>query len=161
MSEMITFSINGSERIVLVESGLRLSDVIRDKLNLTGTKRGCDNSTCGACTVVVNGKATKSCLFPVEKLAGAEVLTIESLANGRELHPIQQALIDAGAVQCGFCTPGIIMELYALFAQNLDATEDQIKNALNKHLCRCTGYETIWEGALLAQQRMNELKVES
>lgn len=156
MTKTVTFTINGVARTVLVEPDLRLSDVIRDKLNLTGTKRGCDNATCGACTVVFNGRATKSCTVPLEKVEGAEVLTIEGVANGRDLHPIQRALIEAGAVQCGFCTPGIVMELYALFERNLDASEDQIRNALGKHLCRCTGYEAIWEGALLAQQWMKD-----
>ena len=156
MSDYITFTVNGSEHTVPVEPDWYLLDVIRDKLNLTGSKRGCDNATCGACTVLVNGKAVKSCRYVLDKVNGAEILTIEGLAQGRTLHPIQQALVDAGAVQCGFCTPGIIMELYALLTRNLDATEAQIKNALSKHLCRCTGYEAIWEGALLAQQRMRE-----
>lgn len=153
-SETITFTINGTERTVEVDPALRLIDVIREDLGLTGTKRGCDNYTCGSCVVVVDGKAVKSCTYPLKRLEGAEVLTVEGLARGRELHPIQQALIDAGAVQCGFCTPGIIMELYALFEENLDAGEEQIRDALDKHLCRCTGYEAIWEGALLAQERM-------
>jgi aerobic-type carbon monoxide dehydrogenase small subunit (CoxS/CutS family) len=154
MSETITFTVNGNKRTATVDPELRLLDVIRDELHLTGTKRGCDNYTCGTCVVVVNGKAVKSCAYPLTRLEGAEVLTVEGLAEGTELHPIQQALIDAGAVQCGFCTPGIIMELYALFTENLDATEEQILSALDKHLCRCTGYEAIWEGALLAQERL-------
>ncbi|HFD39953.1 MAG TPA: (2Fe-2S)-binding protein, partial [Anaerolineae bacterium] len=133
-----------------------LLDVIRDVLHLTGTKRGCDNATCGACMVIVNGKAVKSCTFPLDKAQGAEVLTIEGLAQGAELHPIQQSLVESGAVQCGFCTPGIVMELYALLENKPEATEAELRNALNKHLCRCTAYEAIWEGALLAQQRMRE-----
>jgi carbon-monoxide dehydrogenase small subunit len=157
-NETITFTINGSERTVAVDPALRLIDVIREDLGLTGTKRGCDNYTCGSCVVVVDGKAVKSCAYPLKRLEGAEVLTVEGLAQGRDLHPIQQALIDTGAVQCGFCTPGIIMELYALFEGNLDAGEEQILDALDKHLCRCTGYEAIWEGALLAQERMKTLK---
>ena len=104
----------------------------------------------------MDGRAVKSCILPVEKLDGVNVLTVEGLSDGRTLHPVQQALIDAGAVQCGFCTPGIVMELYALFTENVDATEDDIRRALNKHLCRCTGYEAIWEGALLAQSMMKE-----
>jgi aldehyde oxidoreductase len=150
----ITFTLNGTERSVEAEPGLVLLDVIRDRFHLTGTKRGCDNATCGTCVVVVNGKAVKSCTYPLDKLEGAEVLTVEGLAQGKDLHPIQQALIDAGAVQCGFCTPGIVMELYALLTENPGATEKELANALNKHLCRCTAYEAIWEGALLAQEWM-------
>jgi aldehyde oxidoreductase len=150
----ITFTLNGTERSVEAEPGLVLLDVIRDRFHLTGTKRGCDNATCGTCVVVVNGKAVKSCTYPLDKLEGAEVLTVEGLAQGKELHPIQQALVDAGAVQCGFCTPGIVMELYALLTENPGATEKELANALNKHLCRCTAYEAIWEGALLAQKWM-------
>jgi aldehyde oxidoreductase len=150
----ITFTLNGMERSVEAEPGLVLLDVIRDQFHLTGTKRGCDNATCGTCVVVVDGKAVKSCTYPLDKLEGAEVLTVEGLAQGKELHPIQQALVDAGAVQCGFCTPGIVMELYGLLTANPGATERELANALNKHLCRCTAYEAIWEGALLAQKWM-------
>ncbi|MBN2556636.1 MAG: (2Fe-2S)-binding protein [Anaerolineales bacterium] len=153
MAETVTFTINGKQRTVPVDPALKLLDVIREDLGLTGTKRGCDNSTCGTCTVVMNGKAVKSCTVALEKADGAEIITIEALAQGT-LHPIQQALIEAGAVQCGFCTPGIVMELYALYSEDLDADEKKILNALNKHLCRCTGYEALWEGALLAQERM-------
>ncbi len=156
MTKLVTFRINGKERTVAVEPDLYLLDVIRDVLHLTGTKRGCDNATCGACMVIVNGKAVKSCTFPLDKAQGAEVLTIEGLAQGAELHPIQQSLVESGAVQCGFCTPGIVMELYALLENKPEATEAELRNALNKHLCRCTAYEAIWEGALLAQQRMRE-----
>ena len=156
MTEQITFTVNGEERTVAAEPARYLLDILRDELYLTGAKRGCDNGTCGACVVVVDGRAVKSCILPVEKLDGVNVLTVEGLSDGRTLHPVQQALIDAGAVQCGFCTPGIVMELYALFTENLDATEDDIRRALNKHLCRCTGYEAIWEGALLAQSMMKE-----
>ena len=154
MAETVTFTINGMKRTVAVDPALKLLDVIREEIGLTGTKRGCDNSTCGSCTVVMNGKAVKSCTVALEKVEGAEILTIEALAEGTKLHPIQQALVEAGAVQCGFCTPGIVMELYALLMKDVDASEKDIQNALNKHLCRCTGYEAIWEGALLAQERM-------
>jgi len=159
MSDTITFTLNGSTCTVKPEAHMKLLDVLRDELNLTGTKRGCDNSTCGACVVVVNGKAVKSCNYNLAKLEGAEVVTVEGLAQGAQLHPIQEALVEAGSIQCGFCTPGIIMELYALFNQNPDATRDDITKALNKHLCRCTGYEAIVEGALLAQQKLLAQKV--
>jgi len=159
MSDIITFTLNGATCTVKPGSDMKLLDVLRDLLNLTGTKRGCDNSTCGACVVVVNGKAVKSCNYNLAKLEGAELVTIEGLAHGTQLHPIQEALIEAGSVQCGFCTPGIIMELYALFNEAPDASRDDIIRGLNKHLCRCTGYEAIVEGALLAQQMLLAQKV--
>jgi aerobic-type carbon monoxide dehydrogenase small subunit (CoxS/CutS family) len=152
----MTFTINGKERTVDYEPEMMLLDVIREVLNLTGTKHGCDNSTCGTCTVVMNGKAIKSCNTPAAKAAGAEILTVEGLANGTKLHPVQKALSESGAVQCGFCTPGIIMELYGLLESNPDATETEMENALNKHLCRCTGYEPIRNGAVIAQKIMQE-----
>ena len=158
MSEKISFTINGQATTVDVDPEMPLLEVIRDVLNLTGTKCGCDNSTCGTCTVVINGKATKSCNTPVKKVAGAEILTVEGLAKGMELHPIQKSISESGAVQCGFCTPGIIMELYGLFENNPDATMAEIESALNKHLCRCTGYEPIRDGALMAQKLIKDRK---
>jgi aerobic carbon-monoxide dehydrogenase small subunit len=158
MSEKITFTLNSIPITVDVEPETLLIDVIREDLNLTGTKRGCDNSTCGTCTVIVNGKAIKSCNTPVSKVAGAEVITIEGLAKGMELHPIQKSISESGAVQCGFCTPGIIMELYGLLENNPDATTAEMQNALNKHLCRCTGYEPIRDGAMMAQKLMQDRK---
>jgi len=158
MEEKITFNINGTPRTVEVDPETMLVEVIRDVLNLTGTKVGCDNGTCGACVVVINGKAVKSCITPVKKAAGADVLTIEGLAKGMTLHPIQKSISESGAVQCGFCTPGIIMELYALLETKPDASQTELENALNKHLCRCTGYEPIRDGALMAQKLMLDRK---
>ncbi len=158
MSEKITFVLNGAETTVDVDPEMMLLDVLRDVLDLTGTKCGCDNSTCGTCTVVINGKATKSCNTPLRKVAGAEIITIEGLAKGMELHPIQQSIAESGAVQCGFCTPGIIMELYGLLENNPAASQSEMENALNKHLCRCTGYEPIRDGALMAQKLMQDRK---
>ncbi len=158
MAEKISFTINGKPTTVEVDPEMLVIDVIREVLNLTGTKRGCDNSTCGTCTIVVNGKAVKSCNMPVKKIAGADVLTVEGLAKGMELHPIQKAISESGAIQCGFCTPGIVMELYGLLEEKPDATEAELENALNKHLCRCTGYEPIRDGALMAQKLIQERK---
>ncbi len=156
MTEMLTFTINGEERTVMVEPEMMLLDVIRDVLNLTGTKHGCDNSTCGTCTVVMDGKAIKSCNTPAMKAAGTKIITVEGLAKGQELHPIQKAISESGAVQCGFCTPGIVMELYSLLEANPNASQSEMEMALNKHLCRCTGYEPIRDGALIAQKMMQE-----
>lgn len=107
---------------------------------------------------MVNGKAVKSCNLPVKKIEGADVLTIEGLARGTQLHPIQKAISESGAIQCGFCTPGIVMELYGLLEDKPEASQPEIENALNKHLCRCTGYEPIKDGALMAQKLIKERK---
>ena len=153
MSGRVNFTVNGKEVSVDLKWDKKLLDILREDLNLTGTKRGCDNGVCGACTVIVNGKAVKSCVYPSSKLEGADILTIEGLSkNG--VHPIQQALLDAGAVQCGYCTPGIVLELYALFSSRPDAEQGDIVKALDRHLCRCTGYEAIIEGSLEAQKKM-------
>jgi len=152
MENKISFRINGVERTAEVDPEMKVIDLIRDVLGLTGTTRGCDNSTCGACTIILNGKAVKSCGLPALKADGADIVTIEGLANGTTLHPVQKALAESGAIQCGFCTPGIVMELAALFDEKPEATETEILNALNKHLCRCTGYEAIRDGALVAQK---------
>jgi carbon-monoxide dehydrogenase small subunit len=154
VSEWITLSVNGIRRTVSCTDKESLLEILRDQLDLTGTKEGCGYGACGSCTVVVNGEAVKACtLRGKEKLESVEVLTIEGLADPEgNLHPIQEAFLRAGAVQCGFCTPGFIMRLYAFFKDNAEATDDQIKEALSENLCRCTGYEAIWEAALLAQK---------
>lgn len=156
MAEKISFTINGQLQTVEVEPDMQLLDVIRDVLDLTGTKCGCDNATCGTCVVIVNGRAVKSCNTAISKVAGAEIVTVEGLANGMELHPVQKAISESGAVQCGFCTPGIVMELVAVLDQKPNASEQELTNALNKHLCRCTGYEPIRDGALIAQKLVQE-----
>lgn len=152
---VLNFTVNGTPRTVHLEEGrVMLASVLRDSLGLTGTKVGCGTGQCGSCTVVMDGKAVTSCAVPAEKAEGTNVLTIESLAEGGVLHPIQQAFVEAGAIQCGFCTPGIVMRLYALFTQNPDADDETIMNALDKHLCRCTGYETIVQAARVAQEKL-------
>lgn len=154
---VLNFTVNGVPRTVHLEEGrVMLSSVLRDSLGLTGTKVGCGTGQCGSCTVVLNGRAVTSCTTPAEKCEGADVLTIEALAEGRVLHPIQQAFVDAGAIQCGFCTPGLIMRLYALLTVNPDATDDILAEEINKHLCRCTGYEAILAAARLARERMKK-----
>lgn len=147
MAEQYTITVNGTKRSFVAEPKTTLLTVLRREFGLFGTKQGCDNGTCGACTVVLNGKAVKSCLQQVGRIDGAEVTTVEGLADGTKVHPIQRALIDAGAVQCGFCTPGIVMELHAMLSSNPDPSDDEIFKGLNKHLCRCTGYEAIVDGA--------------
>ena len=153
--DILEFTVNGIPRKVLLEEGrVMLSDVLRDSLGLTGTKVGCGIGQCGSCTVVMNGDAVTSCVVPAAKAQGAEVLTIEGLSKEGKLHPIQETFIEADAIQCGFCTPGLIMRLYAVLTKDPRASEEVLKEAINKHLCRCTGYETIWDAALLAQKKM-------
>jgi carbon-monoxide dehydrogenase small subunit len=161
VTDWITLTVNGVRRTVPYEDKASLLDILREALDLTGAKEGCGYGACGSCTVVVNGEAVKACtLRGKEKLEGIEVLTIEGLADPEgNLHPIQEAFLRAGAVQCGFCTPGFIMRLYALLKNKLEATEEEIRKALSENLCRCTGYEAIWEAALLAQTLMKEARV--
>jgi aerobic-type carbon monoxide dehydrogenase small subunit (CoxS/CutS family) len=152
---IIKLTVNNIPFSVAVEEGrVTVLELLRDGLGLTGTKLGCGVGQCGACTVVMNGEAVTSCTVPARKAEGAEILTIEGLASGFRLHPLQQAFIDAGAVQCGFCTPGLIMRAYALLAARPKAAEAEIIAALDKHICRCTGYESILEAVLTAQKQM-------
>ncbi|MBU8914160.1 MAG: (2Fe-2S)-binding protein [Spirochaetales bacterium] len=158
MAEEYTITVNGTKRTVVAEPKTTLVTILRREFGLLGTKQGCDNGTCGACTVVMNGKAVKSCVQQIGKIDGAEITTVEGLAKGTEVHPIQRALIDAGAVQCGFCTPGIVMELHATLSANPEPSDEELFKGLNKHLCRCTGYEAIMEGARLAMDYLKAKK---
>ncbi|NMA17282.1 MAG: (2Fe-2S)-binding protein [Clostridiaceae bacterium] len=139
----IKFELNGSERQIDVDLSDSLLDVLRDDLGLTGTKRGCDRGLCGACTVIMNGKAVNSCQIPAMRANGKNILTIEGLAVDGKPHPLQEAFVDEGAVQCGFCTPGMIMSAKALLDQNPDPSDEEIKVALSGNICRCTGYVNI------------------
>lgn len=138
-------SVNQKKRVVYVHPSATLLEVLRDELNLTGTKRGCDDSNCGVCTVLLDGKAVKSCTMLIVQAAGHEVTTIEGLENDNGLHPLQQSFIDHFAVQCGFCTPGMILTAKAILDENPNATEDDIREGLHGNLCRCTGYKKIVE----------------
>ncbi|PWI47806.1 xanthine dehydrogenase [Candidatus Heimdallarchaeota archaeon B3_Heim] len=150
----LTIIINKKDYAFSVDPSDSLLSILREHLSLTGTKNGCSQGHCGACTVVVNGKAVKSCITKAKKLENAEVLTIEGVSSNFILHAIQEAFIEATAVQCGFCTPGYIMELYALLQADPDAEKEEIHKALEKHLCRCTGYQPIIDAALLAQEKI-------
>jgi carbon-monoxide dehydrogenase small subunit len=147
MKNSINLKVNGQDYEVFIEPNKTLVDVLRKDLNLTGTNKGCGTGDCGACTVVMNGNAVNSCLVLAMDADGAEIITIEGLArdkeNGKELHPIQQAFIDEGAVQCGFCTPGMIMVVKDFLDKNPNPTEEDYKTAISGNLCRCTGYTKI------------------
>ena len=151
----INFIINGIDRKENVSAEIRALDLLRDDLNLTGTKEGCGKGECGACTILLDGKPVCSCLLPAPKLDGCSVTTIEGL-KGEDggLHPIQQAFLDAGAVQCGFCTPGMILSTKALLDGNPEPSINEIETALSGNICRCTGYKKIIEAVLLAAERM-------
>jgi aerobic-type carbon monoxide dehydrogenase small subunit (CoxS/CutS family) len=150
----IRLTVNGREVSCEADAETRLLDLLRDTLALTGTKEGCGEGECGACTVLLDGRAVNSCLIPAPAADGATVLTIEGLADGDRLHPIQEAFVETGGVQCGFCTPGFIMSAYALLAGNPDPTDEEIRTALEGNLCRCTGYERIVDAVRLAAERM-------
>lgn len=141
----LTMTLNGEPMTVEVEPSDLLVDVLRDKLGLTGTKIGCSEGECGACTVIMDGQAVLSCLLPAMKAHGREVVTIEGLGRDGELHPLQQAFIEKGAVQCGYCIPGMIMSAKALLDENSQPDAEEIEEAIAGNLCRCTGYLQIVE----------------
>jgi carbon-monoxide dehydrogenase small subunit len=132
----------------------KLLDVLREDLGLTGAKPACRTGHCGACKVIVNGAIVNSCLMPVAKIEGKSVLTIEGLSSGGDLHPVQRAFVASGAIQCGYCTPGMIMQAKALLDKNPDPTEKDVRKALSGNLCRCTGYKKPVEAVLLAASWM-------
>jgi len=141
----LTVTLNGQKVTAEIDPSDMLAYVLRDKLGLTGTKIGCDEGECGACTVILDGQAVDSCILPAMKADGCEVMTVEGLAKGGELDPLQQAFIDKGAVQCGYCTPGLLMSARALLDENPHPSEQEIKDAVAGNLCRCTGYTKIIE----------------
>jgi carbon-monoxide dehydrogenase small subunit len=141
MKQTITFNLNGESVQVEIEPHLTLLQLLRDKLELTGTKEGCGMGECGACTVLLDGKTVNSCIFPAMEVEGKNVTTIEGLTDAQgNLHPIQKAFIEYGAVQCGFCTPGMVLSAKALLDENTKPTEEEIRNGIAGNLCRCTGY---------------------
>ena len=152
----IRFAVNGREVSIETDAETRLLDVLREDLHLTGTKEGCGEGECGACTVLLDGLPVNSCLIPAPQVEGCEVLTIEGLADGHRLHPLQAAFVEQGAVQCGFCTPGFVLSAYALLRSNSSPTDEEILTALEGNLCRCTGYGKIVAAVRTAAERMRE-----
>ena len=156
MKKELNLTVNGEPYELTIKPSMLLVDVLRDKLGLTGTKRGCSSGACAACTVLLDGKAVKSCSILALQADGGNVTTIEGMADGPNLHPIQQSFIDHWAFQCGFCTSGQIMAAKALLDENPDPTREEVKLAMDGHLCRCTGYNMIIEAILAAAQELQK-----
>ena len=148
--QVVSVTVNGEPYEVLVDSRISLLHLLREHLGLTGTKEGCSEGECGACSVVLNGRLVDSCLILAMEAKGGRVETIEGLAHDGELHPVQRAFVEQGGVQCGFCTPGMIMASKVLLDEIPQPTEDQIRQALGGNLCRCTGYAKIIDAVLAA-----------
>ncbi len=148
--------VNGVDHERTVEPRLLLSDFLRNELGLTGTHVGCEHGVCGACTVLVDGEPVRSCLMLAVQAGGHDVTTVEGLATGDHLHPLQTAFRDAHALQCGFCTPGILMTLVAFLREHANPTAHEIRHAISGNLCRCTGYQNIVKAVELAAQRLAE-----
>ncbi len=156
----VKFTLNGEMVEVSCPVDTMLVDLLRRDLAMTGTKIGCREGECGACTVIINGEAVDSCLVPAAKVIGAEVETIEGLANGDTLHPLQTAFIEKGAIQCGFCTPGMIMSAKALLDKNQSPDDAQILESVGGNICRCTGYVKIKEAVEQAATEMRKNSVQ-
>jgi carbon-monoxide dehydrogenase small subunit len=154
MKQEMELKVNGELFRVKVETCRTLLEVLRETLGFTGTKEMCNKGDCGGCTVMIDGKPVLSCLTLAIEAQGKDILTIEGLAKGYKLHPIQQAFVDHGAIQCGYCSPGFIMSAKALLDRNPNPTEDEIKEGISNHICRCTGYVQIIEAIQAAAEMM-------
>ena len=156
--KVLSFNVNGRDQQILVRTNWTLAQALRDQLGLLGTKIGCGEGECGACTVLMNGKTVTSCLVLAVQAEGAKVVTIEGLASpdGESLHPVQEAFVENGAIQCGYCTPGMVMSAVALLEKYPEPTGEQIREGLTGNLCRCTGYQKIFEAVNLASKKMRE-----
>jgi carbon-monoxide dehydrogenase small subunit len=149
----ISLTVNGERREADLWGGESLLTMLRDTLELPGSKNACEQGECGSCSVLLDGELVCSCLVLAAQAAGHHVVTVEGLARGDELHPVQQAFVDAGAVQCGFCTPGLVVAVTDLLARTADPADDEIREALSGNLCRCTGYAKIFDAVRLAAER--------
>ena len=150
----IECTVNGEAQSAEVPARRLLSDLLRDDLHLTGTKRGCETGICGACSVLVDGEVVKSCLMLAVQVQGRTITTVEALANGDELHPLQESFMQCGGLQCGYCTPGFLMTSCAMLENHPRPTADEVRHSLNGNLCRCTGYTQIVESILTAAEKM-------
>jgi carbon-monoxide dehydrogenase small subunit len=158
MKHPLRLTINGEPYEVLVEPYCSLLDLLRDHLQLTGTKKGCDEGDCGACTVLLDGKTVTSCMVLALDARDKDITTVEGLAQGERLHPVQEAFVQYGGVQCGFCTPGLIMSGVGLLRETHSPTEEDVRFALGGNLCRCTGYARVVQAILKAAEAMREEK---
>ncbi len=156
MKQNIELNVNGVSHRLEVEPWRTLRDVLREDLGLTGTKRGCDDASCGTCTVLFDGKAVQSCVLLAPEAQGKPITTIEGLAQDGQLHPLQRAFIERGAIQCGFCTPGMILTAKELLDTSPQPTEEEVREALTGVLCRCTGYAKIIDAVLDASELMKQ-----
>lgn len=156
MKMIVTTEINGEPREALADTRDTLLEFLRDRLGLTGTKEGCSNGNCGSCTVLLEGQPVCACLMLACEADGARITTIEGIAHGNELHPVQAALIAHGGTQCGFCTPGVVLSAVALLEQNSAPSDREIRHAIAGNLCRCTGYDKIVEAVAAAAAQRQE-----
>jgi len=154
----LSITVNGKRRNLETPPDRRLIDIIRDDLHLTGTKEGCGSGECGACTVLLNGKPVNSCLIWACQVQQADIVTIEGITPAQGLHPVQDAFVQEGAVQCGFCTPGMVLSSVALLSANLNPSQEEIKQALSGNLCRCTGYSKIFRAVERAAESLRSGK---
>jgi len=161
LKSTVNLIVNGQYVQVEVEDNKTLLYVLREILHLTGTKEGCGIGECGACTVLMDGKSVKSCLVLAKQAEGKDILTIEGLRRGRGIHPIQESFVDVGAVQCGYCTPGMILSTKALLDVNPNPTLEEIKVGLSGNLCRCTGYTKIFKAVELSARKLRKEKVDN
>jgi carbon-monoxide dehydrogenase small subunit len=150
----VNLTVNGKSHAVLIEPRRSLADVLRDDCGLTGTHLGCEHGVCGACTVLVDGKPVRSCLMFGVQAEGREIRTVEGLADGDTLHPLQQAFWENHGLQCGFCTPGFLMLAAGALEENPDMSDDEIKDVLSSNLCRCTGYQNIIKAVRIAAREL-------
>ena len=152
---LVDIKVNGEAQRVEVPARRLLSDFLRDDLHLTGTKRGCETGICGACSVLVDGEVVKSCLMLAVQVNGRSVTTVEGLSQGDTLHPLQESFMQCGGLQCGYCTPGMLMTACAMLAHNPRPTQDEVRHGISGNLCRCTGYTQIVESILHASEKMH------
>jgi len=156
MKQLMKFNVNGVNYEEEIDHRRTLLELLRENLGLLGTHKGCDEGQCGACTVLVDGKAVNSCLVLAASVQGKQITTIEGLAEGEKLHPVQEAFVESGAIQCGFCSPGMIMVTKAFLDKHPTPTEEDVKRAISGNLCRCTGYFQIIEAVMKASEKMRK-----
>lgn len=157
MKKIISLTVNGKKYEIAVKTNQTLLEVLRDEMGLTGTKEGCGEGDCGACAVLMDGKAVNSCLVLAVRANGRDIVTVEGLSEGGKLHPLQEAFVEHGAIQCGFCSPGMLISGKALLEKNPHPSEEETRLAISGNLCRCTGYQKIVESIMSAGEKIEEV----